>query len=148
MAPEGACPCCVPVTMPALVANLPAFQERLGACAAHHGIEPSRAEGLLLAFEEVFVNICRYAFPQGVGEVTLTCFADGESFTAEIANRGAPFDFASLPDPDLTGDLDARPLGGLGWFLIRHAVEEVHCCRREGCNIVSLVLHRHRGEGA
>ena len=93
------------------------FQERLGACAAYHGIEPSRAEGLSLAFEEVFVNICRHAYPEDAGEATLTCQADAERFIIEIADSGPPFDPSSLPDPDLTGDLDARPLGGLGWFL-------------------------------
>lgn len=148
MAPEGALHRCAPIAMQALLNSLPAFQERLGACAARHGVEPPRIERLLLAFEEVFVNICRYAYPQEAGEVTLTCHEDGGSFIAEIADRGPPFSPSSLPDPDLTASLDARPVGGLGWFLVRHLVDELQCCRQEGRNIVRLVLHRHRGGGA
>ena len=145
MALEGACPSCAPITKPAILTSLPAFQERLGACAAYHGIEPSRAEGLSLAFEEVFVNICRHAYPEDAGEATLTCQADAECFVIEITDSGPPFDPSSVPEPDLTGDLDARPLGGLGWFLIRRLADEFECCRWEGRNVVRLVLHRHRG---
>jgi serine/threonine-protein kinase RsbW len=140
MAPAGARSCFGPITKPALLGNLPAFQEALGVCAAESGVEPDRVEKLALAFEEVFVNICNYAYPQGPGDVTLACLIESGAFVAEIIDQGQPFDPASLPDPDLHADLDARPIGGLGWFLVPRLVDDFDVRRADGCNIVRLVL--------
>jgi serine/threonine-protein kinase RsbW len=137
-----------PITKPALLQNLPAFQESLGACAAENGVEPDRAENLALAFEEVFVNICNYAYPQGPGEVTLACRIESGAFVAEIMDQGQPFDPASAPEPDLEADLDARSIGGLGWFLVPRLVDDFQYRRAEGRNIVRLILRRRREDEA
>ena len=118
------------------------MQESLRVCAAQSGVQPDRAANLALAFEEVFVNICNYACPQGACEVTLTCQIESGAFVAEITDQGQPFDPASLSEPDLSADLDARRMGGLGWFLVPRLVDDFEYHRADGHNIVRLVLRR------
>lgn len=145
MAPGRAFADGAPITRPAVLESLPELQDHVAACATRHGIETDRVESLALALEEVFVNICRYAFPDGGGAVTLACGGDGDDLVVEIADQGRPFDPADVPVPDLGGDLDARPVGGLGWFLVRRMVDDLECRRDGGRNLVRLILHRRRG---
>jgi serine/threonine-protein kinase RsbW len=136
----GASYCCGPICKPALLANLPAFQESLGICAAENGVPPDRAQTLALAFEEVFVNICSYAYPQEPGDVTLACQTEAGAFVTEIMDHGQPFDPTHAPDPGIRADLESRPPGGLGCFLISRLADDFQYRRVDGRNIVRLVL--------
>jgi serine/threonine-protein kinase RsbW len=136
-----------PITRPAVLESLPAFQHDVAACAAREGLEPERAENIAVAVEEVLANICRYAYPNDAGTATLVCGRDGDDFFVEISDAGQPFDPSRLHDPKLDDDLDARPVGGLGWFLVRRMVDELQYHRQDGRNVVRLILRgRQRGE--
>jgi anti-sigma regulatory factor (Ser/Thr protein kinase) len=39
--------------------------------------------------------------------------------TVEVADQGAEFNPLTAPPPDLTLDLENRPIGGLGIFLVK-----------------------------
>jgi serine/threonine-protein kinase RsbW len=136
----GASSCCDPICKQALLANLHSFQESLGICAAENGVPPDRAQTLALAFEEVFVNICSYAYSQEPGDVTLACQTEAGAFVIEIMDQGRPFDPTHAPDPGIRADLKSRPLGGLGCFLISRLVDDFQYRREDGRNIVRLVL--------
>lgn len=145
MAPGRASPSSAPITLPAVLQSLPAFQGDVAACAAREGIAPERAAKLALALEEIFVNICRYAYPNVDGTVTFRCGIDGDDFVVEIVDHGQPFDPSAVPDPDLAADLDARPIGGLGWYLAHRLVDSLQYCRDDGRNIIRLALRRQQG---
>jgi serine/threonine-protein kinase RsbW len=146
MAPGRAFADCAPITRPAVLESLPDLQDHVAACAARREIEPGRAENLALALEEVFVNICRYAYPDSAGAVTLACGGDGDDLVVELSDQGRPFDPSGVPEPDLGDGLDGRPVGGLGWFLVARMVDDLQCRRQDGRNIVRLILHGRRGE--
>jgi anti-sigma regulatory factor (Ser/Thr protein kinase) len=146
MSPGRAFADSAPITRPAVLESLPDFRDDVAACAAREGLEPDRAENLALALEEVFVNICRYAYPDGAGAVTLICGDDGGDFVVEMSDDGQPFDPSVLHDPTLDDDLEARPVGGLGWFLVRRMVDDLQYHRRDGRNVVRLILHHRPGQ--
>ena len=106
------------------------------------GLEPKKKFGALLALEEAFVNICRYAYPQGEGDVVLTCGSDGELFVLELSDTGAPFDLLSLPEPDLTLDIMERKIGGLGVHFIRKLSDSVSYRREQNRNILRMAFKR------
>lgn len=127
--------------LPARLDQLPAAQEFLRSWAERAGLDARRAARLALALEEVFVNVCRYAYPPDQpGEVELRVTADPQRFVLDVLDAGPPFDPDSLPTPDLAAPLDQRPIGGLGWFLVRQMVDELICRREQGRNLVSLVI--------
>jgi serine/threonine-protein kinase RsbW len=51
------------------------------------------------------------------------------------------FDPASVPEPDVTADLEERVEGGLGRYLMRKLMDDVrHDFRRDG-NVLTMVKH-------
>jgi serine/threonine-protein kinase RsbW len=137
------CPGGDSIARPAVLENLGAFQDHLTARATKFGIDERRVAMLALALEEIFVNICHYAYPESAGAVILTCKDDGEDFVVEVMDEGLPFDASGLAEPDLTASIEGRRIGGLGWFLVRQVVDELDCKRLDGRNIVRLTLHRY-----
>ena len=113
------------------------FVER---CADRFGLLSIRESWLLFAIEEVFVNVCHYAYPGGVGEVELACGREGDTFVVEIADSGVEFNPLSLPDPDTTADITEREIGGLGVYLIRKLIDNVSYQRKDGRNILRMAL--------
>ena len=88
-------------------------------------VEANLSEGRMgeldLMIEEIFMNVCRHAYPDGnEGMVTLTYSipAPGE-LRVEIADQGPEFNPLTAPPPDVTLNLESRPLGGLGIFLVK-----------------------------
>lgn len=135
--------------LPAEVGNLAQAQDFLLTCAGRFGLDTRPAGRLALALEEVFVNICHYAYPERAGMVELNCRVEDERFVMEIADEGVAFDALSLPEPDLAAGLDERRIGGLGWFLVRQLADELDCRRENGRNIVRIALRRNNsGAGA
>ncbi|WP_306548336.1 ATP-binding protein [Desulfobulbus sp.] len=105
------------------------------------GLDDKKKFGLLVAVEEAFVNICRYAYQGAEGEVTLACTGDPDGFAVEIVDQGISFDLLSLPDPDITAGILEREIGGLGVAFIRKLTDEVSYRRQGGQNILRMALH-------
>lgn len=133
--------------LPATIEHLSEAQTFLKSAAEQAGLDPRLNGRLELALEELFVNICHYAYPTGEpGEIELRIASDAERFVLEVLDDGQPFDPETLPEPDLTAPLEQRAVGGLGWFLIRRMVTELSCRRERGRNLVSLVMQRRTDE--
>ena len=110
--------------------------------AEQFGLKQKKKFGAILAFEEAFVNICRYAYTQGEGDVILTCGSEGNLFVLEITDMGSPFDLLSLPEPDLTSDIMERKIGGLGVHFIRKMSDSVSYRREQNRNILHMAFKR------
>ncbi len=129
--------------LPARIAQLDVAKDFLARVAASAGLDARQCGRLELALEEVFVNICHYAYADGeAGEIELRAHLDGERFVVDLLDDGEHFDPLRLPQPDLEAGLGQRSAGGLGWFLTRQMVHELHCQRLGGRNLVSLVVLR------
>lgn len=63
--------------------------------------------------------------------------ADG-GLTAEIADDGVPFDPRQAPEPDLSGSIEERRVGGLGVHLALTLVDRIDYRRVDGENRVTL----------
>ena len=142
MAPDGDPLPAGSMLQPAELEKLEALQDHLAGCAREFGLEARRAGMLALALEEIFVNICHYAYPDTPGPVVLNCRGEGDRLVVEVVDHGRPFDLSAISEPDLAADIDARPVGGLGWFLVRQVADELDCFRADGRNVVRLTLKR------
>ena len=93
-----------------------------------------------LAVEEVFVNICRYAYPKGKGSTWISCTQSGSPpvFTVRFSDRGLPFNPLTLEDPDTSTALRHRREGGLGIFMAKKTMDDIHYEYRDGSNILTL----------
>ena len=81
-----------------------------------------------IALEELFVNVCRYAYAEQdePGEVTVSYLYRGDprSISVEIRDFGIPFDPVSYRDPAKPTHIDEMSIGGLGIFMARQSMDE------------------------
>jgi serine/threonine-protein kinase RsbW len=102
------------------------------------GCEPDQKNGVILAAEEAFVNICRYSYPESSGKVTVLCGQENNLFVLQFIDEGIPFDMFSFPAPELKLDIDKRSPGGLGIHFIRQLSHQLYYRRENGRNILKM----------
>jgi anti-sigma regulatory factor (Ser/Thr protein kinase) len=96
------------------------------------GLPVERLGELDLVVEELFVNVARYA---GAGTVELRyTVPEAGVVEVELADDGRAFDPLARAEPDLELPLEARPVGGLGIFLVRRLTQSLRYCRDGGWN--------------
>ena len=93
-----------------------------------------------VAIEEVFVNVARYAYENGEGDVNLGIGFDPESreFTFRMTDWGVPFDPLEKPDPDITLSAEDREIGGLGIFITKKTMDSVAYAYENGENVLTM----------
>jgi serine/threonine-protein kinase RsbW len=95
-----------------------------------------------LAVEEAWVNICTHASLGQEADVAVLGKVEGDDFIIEIIDTGSPFDITSVPDPDITADVDKREIGGLGIFLMKKMADELTYRRDDDRNIIQLIFKK------
>ena len=91
-----------------------------------------------LALEEAVSNVMLYAYPGKSGQVLVEC-TKSDTLVFTISDSGVPFDPTQQEDPDVTQSAEERPIGGLGIFLVKQIMDEVHYERKNNKNILTLV---------
>jgi len=89
-----------------------------------------------LLIEEIFVNIYRYSYSeQAPGSVTVSyTIPKAGELSVEVVDQGIEFDPLAAPAPDLTLDLEHRPIGGLGILLLKTLAGSLSYRREQGWN--------------
>lgn len=91
-----------------------------------------------LAVEEIFVNICSYAYPDSEGEVEIHCdVADGK-LTLCFIDEGIPFDVTKHKAPELETPVEERAPGGMGIYLVRQCMDKISYRRKGTKNIFTM----------
>ena len=80
---------------------------------------------LKLAVDEACTNIIEHGYSGQPGSISLTVESAAGTLRVIIQDRGRPFDPARLRAADVTSAPEERPIGGLGWHLIRTSMDEV-----------------------
>lgn len=103
-------------------------------------IERSEQLNLCLAAEEIFVNICSYAFPDGVPENEKIKFTLSQSdvITLKFEDGGVPFN----PIDNMNAVIDYDPdlqMGGLGGSITGNIIDSSRYEYTDNKNVLSLV---------
>ena len=103
------------------------IREFVGTIARKGGFSDKDVYNIQLATDEAASNIIEHAY-EGVsdGILELSCGMVGESIKIVLIDHGEPYDPDSIPMTDLKADLSERKIGGLGIFLMRKLMDEVH----------------------
>jgi len=99
---------------------------------------PKAQNELLMAAEEIFINIASYAYSPGVGLAWINASVKDGTITIEFRDRGYPFDPLAKRDPDVTLSAEKRQVGGLGIFMVKKIMDEVSYRRENGENILTI----------
>ena len=107
---------------------------------------PKRVQNQLdLAVEELFVNVCRYAYPDatteepGVVRVLRTYSAEPPCVTVDLVDYGVAFNPLEKRDNDLPTSVDELTVGGLGIFMVKQLVDDISYERVGSSNVVTIV---------
>ncbi|GHU49201.1 hypothetical protein FACS1894127_1870 [Clostridia bacterium] len=107
---------------------------------------------VIIAAEEIFVNIARYAYGHGmsegssqseqripeVGTVTVRVGVS-DKINIEYEDSGAPFNPLEMDDPDITLSIEERDFGGLGIFMAKNLMDVIEYRYKNNKNILLLI---------
>ncbi|MCR5330223.1 MAG: ATP-binding protein [Lachnospiraceae bacterium] len=93
-----------------------------------------------VAVEELFVNVAHYAYAPNTGNVTIDIVIDKDPVTARITftDSGIPYDPLAKEDPDVTLSAEERTIGGLGIYMVKKSMDEMHYEYRDGHNVLTI----------
>ena len=85
-------------------------------------------------------NVINYAYPKGTrGHVELTAEISDDVLTLVVKDHGIPFDPTQHEEVDVNAELNDRPIGGLGIFLVRSIMDTMEYQRTpDGYNVLTL----------
>ena len=93
-----------------------------------------------LILEELAMNVINYGNRGGTEPIEIRLANQGETITLQISDVGRPFDpLREAPAPDLSLSLEERPIGGLGLYLVKTMVDEMHYQWEDGRNHLTLI---------
>ncbi len=92
-----------------------------------------------LAVDEAVSNVVAHSYGSRSGPITLRVQQDGRDVIIELVDEGTPFDPAAAPDPDLTGSLEERRIGGLGIYFMRKMMDELSYQRDDQRNVLRMI---------
>ncbi len=120
------------------------IREFVGEVARKGGFSDKDVYNIQLATDEAASNMIEHSYeniPDGV--IDLSCGMEGEQIRIVLIDYGEPFDPSIIPLPDLKADLSDRKIGGLGIFLMRKLMDEVHYePRADKSNVLTMIKRK------
>jgi len=119
------------------------IREFVGDIARTSGFGDKDIYNIQLAADEAASNIIEHAY-EGVkdGMLEISCGMRDGSIMIVMVDHGESFDPSAIPMPDLKADLSERKIGGLGIFLMRKLMDEVHYEVRKAGNVLTMTKRK------
>lgn len=80
-----------------------------------------------IVIDEIFGNICHYAYKDSVGAVTVRVESGNtpKAVFLTFTDNGIPYNPLGTEDPDITLSSEERKIGGLGIYLVKKNMDEM-----------------------
>lgn len=107
--------------------NIPQAIECVNRSAKAAGFDERSLHHIQVAVDEACANVIEHAY-EGLepDDMEVSCHLDDDRFVVSVRDWGRSFEPNGVLDPDTDALLEDRTLGGLGLFLIRQFMDEVH----------------------
>ena len=121
------------------------IREFVGGMARQGGFSDKDVYNIQLATDEAASNMIEHSYENiQDGVIDLSCGMESDQIRIVLIDYGEPFDPSAIPLPDLKADLSDRKIGGLGIFLMRKLMDEVHYEPRPDKSNVLTMIKRKR----
>lgn len=126
-------------TIKSELAEIAALAGQVEEFGANNNIEQCYIFNINLSLDELITNTISYGYDDNKEHEIIIdmCLAESE-IVVRVQDDGKPFNPLDMPDPDLGRELDQRPAGGLGIYLVRTMMDQVEYERRGNQNIITL----------
>ncbi len=110
-----------------------------------YGFSTKEITQVMVAVEEIFVNIAHYAYPNENGKATVQVEMKNEPLTMVITflDSGIEYNPLAREDPDVTLSAEDRKIGGLGIYIVKKSMDEVSYQYKNGQNQLTIVKKMH-----
>lgn len=93
---------------------------------------------LQICIEEIFVNICSYAYGDETGPVEISIEVLENAVKISFSDKGTEFNPLLNKDPNIAAGADERRIGGLGIFMVKNMMNNVSYRYENNCNILTI----------
>lgn len=104
-----------------------------------YNIDNSLAYKVILSCEEMFVNICSYAYEQSAGSVSIEIDGSEKFIKITLIDEGIEFDPTKFKNENVNDRIKSRTPGGLGILLAKKNMDIMEYKRFEGKNILTMI---------
>ena len=120
------------------------IRDYVGDVARKGGFSNKDVYNIQLATDEAASNIIEHAYEDvSNGVLDLACAMEKDVIKIILVDYGAPYDPSVIPMPDIKADLSERKIGGLGIFLMRKLMDEVHYePRADQSNVLTMTKRK------
>jgi len=126
------------LTIPAHAGRLAEVFAFIDESVMNTGMDVKTVNNVMLAVEEIFINIANYAYPSGNGDADITVSAAGDRLSIVFKDSGIPFDPLAGSDPDTELTAEEREIGGLGIFMVKKLMDDVEYRYENRQNILTV----------
>ena len=102
------------------------------------GCSPKNQMKIMVALEELFVNVAHYAYEGKEGQVILNLDIEDDTMVLKLKDSGKPFNPLAKEDPDITLGAGERQIGGLGIFMVKKTMDDFTYNYEDGQNVVTI----------
>ena len=123
-------------------ANLSNFAKVLDFVNNHldsHYVEKKTINKIDIALDELFSNICNYAYEDGLGKVTIEVAVTSKQIRISLIDDGKKYNPLEHDDPDITESVKDRQIGGLGIMMVKKTMDEVTYEYKHKQNIITII---------
>ncbi len=114
--------------------------DEVKAILAENGCADDLITSIMIASEEIYVNIAHYAYGGKPGEarVQIDILEDPKRIKIVFMDKGIPYNPLEKEDPDINLSAKERKIGGLGIYMVKHIMDKVTYEYKDGRNILTV----------
>lgn len=119
--------------------EIPPANDRIATWLKHQGAPSSAVPFANLCIEEIVSNCVKYGYADRSEHlIGLVVEIDADRVLVEIRDDGREFNPLTAPEPDLSGPVEDRAIGGLGLRMVRRMASGADYRREGGVNRLTL----------
>lgn len=104
-----------------------------------NGLSEQSRDDVTLALDEMLANVILHGLPNSTEhEIIVQLCLEPGFVTVAVEDEGFPFNPLDAPEPDLTGPIEKRSIGGLGIHLVKNIMDKLDYQRQDGRNCVVM----------
>ncbi len=105
--------------------NLSEVRDFIADICLRAGFSKRETNNTKLAMDEACTNIIKHAYGDAGGDIRIDVQAEPGKVEINVFDRGTPFDWSGIEDPDLEQYVEIGKKGGLGIFLMNRLMDEL-----------------------
>lgn len=128
------------ITISASIENFEAVNAFVKESAERAGFDDEAINKILLATEEIYVNVVHYAYKGEKGPLIIKCetLENGDGISIQFVDNGIEFNPLESETPDTDASVEDRPIGGLGIFLVKTLMDGIEYRREKNRNVLLI----------